>query len=310
MKRVLIIVVLVIGAAVLGLWRSHGGVRAGLSKAVGISNEESQAEARDEIHKSFELQPGARLEVQGINGKVEIQTSDTKTAEVYVLRTAKSSESLSRREVIVEQTATGLLVRGKEARHLGIWEHLFGSNPDEQVTIKAPRQIALSLKGINGRVTSGDVDGAIEAKGINGRVELGQAGDSAEIGGINGSVVVGLKQLGERGVRINGVNGGIELRLANGLNADLTARGMNGNVRSEISEVTVNKDEPGSRYSAHIGNGGAPITLSGINGNVRLTRAESAVTNSAASEKKPAAATEKAAKSAADTKSGKSSRQQ
>jgi len=47
---------------------------------------------------------------------------------------------------------------------------------------------------------------------------------------------------------------------------------MNGNVRSEIAEVTVDKDDRGSRYSAHIGSGGAPITLSGINGNVRLTR--------------------------------------
>ncbi len=305
MRRVLIVVILVVAAAVLGLWRSHGGVRAGLSKVVGISNEDSQGEARDEMRKSFELQPGARLDVQGINGKVEIQTSDTRTAEVYVLRTAKDSESLSRREVTIEQTATGLLVRGKEARHLGIWEHLFGSNPNEQVTIKAPRQIALSLKGINGRVTSGDVDGTIEAKGINGRVELGQASESAEIDGINGSVVVGLKQLGERGARISGVNGGIELRLANGLNADLTARGMNGKVRSDIPEITVDEEDHGSRYSARIGIGGVPITLSGINGNVRLTRAESAATSSAASEKKPAAATEKETKSADNAKSAK-----
>ncbi|MDX6530138.1 MAG: hypothetical protein QOH41_2428 [Blastocatellia bacterium] len=300
MKRVLIVVILVVGAATLGLWRSHGGVR-GLSKAAGMS-EDSQGEARDEIRKSFELQPGARLEVQGINGKVDIQTSDTKTAEVYVLRTAKNSGSLTRREVIIEQTATGLLVRGRDARHAGFWEHLFGSNLNEEVTIKAPRQIALALKGINGRVTTGDIDGTLEAKGINGRIELGQAGVWAEISGINGSIAVGLKQLGERGASISSVNGGIELRLANGLNADLTARGMNGNVRSEIADVTVDKEEPGSRYSAHIGTGGAPITLSGINGNVRLTRDPAA--SSAANEKKPAS--EKAAKSAPDVKSSSS----
>ena len=100
-------------------------------------------------------------------------------------------------------------------------------------------------------------------------------------------VSLGLKQLGERGARLSGVNGGIELRLANGLNADLTARGMNGNVRSEIAEVTVDKDDHGSRYSARIGTGGAPITLSGINGNVRLTRAENqAATTTTTSEKK------------------------
>jgi hypothetical protein len=308
MRRVLIVVVLVIAAAILGLWRSQGGVREGLSRAVGAASEDSQGEARDEIRKSFELQPGARVEVQGINGSVEIQTSDTKTAEVYVLRTAKNRSSLSRREVVVEQTANGLLVKGREARHAGIWEHIFGRNPNEQVTIKAPRQIALALKGVNGRVTSGDIDGPLEVKGVNGRVELGQTSGSAEISGVNGRISVGLKQIDDRGVRVSGINGGIDLRLANGLNADLTAKGMNGNVRSDIPEVTVEKDDFGRNFSARIGTGGAPITISGINGSVRLVRGDSTASSSVSSDKK-IAASERAEKPAAEVKGAKRSTQ-
>jgi hypothetical protein len=305
MKRVLIVVILVVAAASLGLWRSHGGVRAGLNRVVGASDNNSQGATGDETRKSFELKPGARVEVQGINGRVEIQTSDTKTAEVYVKRTADSPGSLRRRELIIEQTADGgLLVRCKQ-NHVGFWDHLFGHDPKEEVTIKAPRQIALALKGINGGVTTGDIDGTVEAKGINGRVELGQASEFAEIGGINGSIVVGLKQLGDRGASIKGVNGGIELRLANGLNADLTAKGMNGSVRSDIPEVVVDKEGPGSRYSARIGSGGAPIVLSGINGNVRLTRSETPA-SAAASDKPAAPGTEKAAKPASAVNGAKS----
>ena len=284
MKRVAIVVILVVGAAVLGLWHSHGGVRQGLSRAVGATDD--QGEAREEIRRSFELQPGARVEVQGINGKVEVQTSDTKTADVYVLRTANTSDDLARREVIVEQTPDGLLIRAKLARQPGFWDHLkhlFHDNPTEDVTIKAPRQIVLALKGINGRVTSGDIEGSLEAKGINGRVELGQFTDSAEVNGINGDVSLILSKLGSQGARFSGVNGAIELKLGAGLNADLTAHGMNGSVRSELPDVTVDKNEFGSRYSARIGSGGAPIEISGINGNVRLTRAAAA----AASDKNP-----------------------
>ena len=303
MRRVLIVVVLIVGAAILGLWRSQGGVRQGLSRAVAAASDGSQGDARAEIRKSFELQPGARVEVQGINGSVEVQTSDTKTAEVYVVRTAKNKEVLSRREVVVEQTATGLLVKGKEARHTGFWEHLFGGrNPNEQVTIKAPRQITLALKGVNGRVTSGDIDGPVEVKGVNGRIELGQTSGSAEISGVNGRISIGLKTLEGGGARFSGVNGGIELRLANGLNADLTARGMNGSVRSEIPEVRVDKEEYGRSYSARIGTGGSPITISGVNGNVRLTRADTTAPL-AVSEKKPAT-TEK---TTTESKLGKSS---
>jgi hypothetical protein len=277
MKRVAIVVILVLAAAVLGFWRSSGGVRQGLSRVVGAATEEQKGEAREEIRKSFELQPGARIEIAGINGKVDVQTSDTKTAEVYVLRTAGSRDALNRREVTVEQSATGLVVKGRQVSH-GFWEHLFGTKANEDVTIKAPRAIVLAIRGVNGRVTSGDVDGSIAAKGINGTVELGAANDSAEITGINGNVSVGLNKLGNTGARVSGINGNIELRLGTGLNADLTAKGMNGHVRSEISDVTVDKDEYGSHYSAKIGGGGSPIAISGINGNVRLTRTMVATT--------------------------------
>jgi hypothetical protein len=269
MKRVLIVVALIICAAVLGLWHSHGGVRAGINRVVGGDNDPSAA-ISDETRKTFELKPGERVQIQGINGRVEIQTTDTKTAEVYVKRTGDNSNSLQRRQLIVEQNGDGVLVRSRQVFN-GVWDHLFGKDPKEEVTIKAPRQIALALRGINARVYTGDVDGRLEVNGLNGDAEFGQINESADLNGINGRIVIGLTKLGERGFHIHGVNGGVELRLAPGLNADLTANGMNGNVKSEIPEVSVEKDN-WTRYSARIGSGGADIDISGVNGNVRLTR--------------------------------------
>jgi hypothetical protein len=273
MKRLLIVVALLICAAGFGLWRSHGGVRAGLNRVVnGAGDSASQAATVDEIRKTFELKPGERVSIQGINGRVEIQTSDTKTAEVYVKRTGGNAESLQRRQMIVEQNADGLLVRSRQVYN-GVWDHLFGRDPKEEVIIKAPRQIALLVKGVNGRVSAGDIDGPLDLKGLNGNVDLGQVSEYAAINGINGSIVVGLNKLSDRGTDIHGVNGNIELRLGSGLDADLNAKGMNGNVRSEISDVTVQK-ENWSTFSARIGKGGPEILLKGINGNVRLTRAD------------------------------------
>src|SRR5215831_20036221 len=229
MKRVLIVAALLICAAVLGLWRSHGGVRAGINRVVGGENSSAAAEVSDETRKTFELKPGEKVWIQGINGRVEIQTSDTKTAEVYVKRTADNADSFKRRQMIVEQNADGLLVRSRQVFN-GFWDHLFGHDPKEEVIIKAPRQIALQLRGINARVYSGDIDGRLEINGLNGDGQFGQIGESAELNGINGRIALGLNKLGERGLRIHGVNGGVELRLAAGLNADLRANGMNGNV--------------------------------------------------------------------------------
>ncbi|HYX26950.1 MAG TPA: hypothetical protein VE863_00180 [Pyrinomonadaceae bacterium] len=288
MKRVLIVVALIICAAVLGLWRSHGGVRAGLSRVVnGPGDATTQAAATDEIRKTFDLKAGEKVWIQGINGRVEIQTSDTKTGEVYVKRTGDTADSLQRRQMIVEQNADGLLVRSRQVYN-GVWDHLFGKDPKEEVTIKAPRQIALQLRGVNGRVISGDIDGPINLQGLNGNIELGQVGDSIEIHGVNGSIVFGMSKLGDGGAHINGVNGGIELKLGSGLNADLIANGMNGSVKSEIPEVTVTK-ENWSHYSAQIGKGGGEIQISGVNGNVRLTRGVVAATNQSQPASKSAA---------------------
>jgi hypothetical protein len=293
MKRVLLVVFLLVAAAVLGLWRSHGGVRAGLNRVVNVANDEKSAGvASDEIRKTFNLKPGDHVEVAGINGFVEVQTSDSSTAEVFVRRTGDNPNSLQRRELTIEQTSTGFMVRSRQ-KFNGFWDHLFGKDPREEVTIKAPRQIALSIRGVNGRVTSGDVDGSLEVKGINGRVEVGAVSDSAQISGVNGAISVGLRHLDSKGARFNGINGPIELKLSSGLNADLTAKGMNGNVRSEIPEVTVNRETQWSRFSARIGDGGAPIELGGINGNVKLTKLDREATASAPSTNPPEKPAEK-----------------
>ena len=280
MKRVLLVVALVVIAAVAGIVRSHSSIHVGWNNAQGKTGE-----ARDEIRKNFELSPGARVEVSGINGAVNVETADTKTAEVYILRTGNGPESLNRRKIVIENTSNSLTIRS-ERGDVGFFDRLFGSNPTERVTLKLPRQVSLTAKGVNGSVIVGDLDGSVEVTGVNGKVEVGQATGSAEFRGINGNISVALKQLDKGGVSIRGINGNIELRLTDGVNADLEAHGMNGSVRSEIADVSVDKSEHGNRYFAHIGTGGNPITVSGVNGNVRLTHAATASTTTKTEEMK------------------------
>ncbi len=272
MKRVLLVVALVIIAAIAGIVRSHTRInRNGLQFNASPAGQ-SNAEVRDEIRKSYELSPGAEVQVSGINGSVNVETSDIRTAEVYIVRTAREAGALDRRKIVIDNTATSLTIHGQRG-DVGFWDRLFGSNPTEQVTLKLPRQVALAARGVNGSVIVGDLDGSIVVTGVNGKVEIGQATGSAEFRGINGNIAVALRTLDKGGLRLSGINGNIELRLAASVNADLEAHGMNGSVRSDVPEITVEKSEHGNKYWAHIGTGGNEIKVSGINGNVRLTRA-------------------------------------
>lgn len=252
MKRIVIFVLLVLIAAVAGVVvrSASRGTVAEIRELVTHHN----TDVREQIRQSYELSPGARVELAGLNGAVNIETSDTSKAEVFIERTASSQEALDRRKVVIEADANSLRIRGEKGDGTFI-TRIFGASAGERVTLKLPRQIALSAKGVNGAFVTSDIDGAVEIAGINGRVQIG------------------LKKLAMDGVTLKGINGNIELQLGADVNADFDARGINGRVVSDMPNVEIDKNRRG-RYSARIGSGGAGITAKGINGNVRFTRSD------------------------------------
>ena len=269
MKRIVILIVLVAIAAVAGMVRSSVGSVAELRVLVTHKN---ASDVRQEIRETYQLSPGARVEIIGLNGSVKIETSDTKTAEVYIERTASTQEELDRRKIAIEADANSLRIRGEKSDDAGFFSRFFGSCAKERTTLKLPRQITLQGKGVNGSFVASDIDGAVEVTGVNGRVQIGSAVGQATFKGINGSLVVGLKKIDQDGVTLTGINGNIELQLGADVNADFDARGLNGRVISDLPGVEIEKQKRRS-YSARIGSGGAGITASGINGNIRFTRA-------------------------------------
>jgi len=272
MKKIIVVILLVAIAGIAGIVRSRAKTTGGIRNwsQVSDSDKSAIAKTREEIRRSYELSPGARVEVTGINGGVKIETSDTKTAEVYVERIGDSQEVLGRRTVTIDATADSLVVRAENS-NTGFFARVFGSKPTERVTMRLPRTISLVARGINGAVVAGEIDGNVEVKGVNGKVDIAQASGAATFKGINGNIGVGLKQIDKGGVEISGINGNIELRLNDAVNADLEAHGMNGSVVSDLPNISVDKTRHGS-YSAQIGSGGNSINASGINGNIRLTR--------------------------------------
>ena len=82
----------------------------------------------------FTEQPNTRVEVTGINGSVSAETASGNTAEIYVVRSARTKEALTHRRVFIEEGAGYLKIRGEE-------EH--GRQPEvrQRVVLKLPRSI-------------------------------------------------------------------------------------------------------------------------------------------------------------------------
>ena len=227
-----------------------------------VQSETNDLTERDEIRRSVRLDPGATVEVRGINGSVSVETSETDTAEILVVRSARDRESLEHRQVIIEASEQRLVIRGENDND----RDSSRVNVRQRVSLRLPRRISMNVRGVNGRVTVGDIEGPVHVSGINGRTEIRGAVGAAEISGVNGAVMLVVTRLGEEGLRVSGVNGDVELQLDSGTNADLSGAGVNGQIDSRLTGVAVESGLVRGMVRARIGAGGAPIRMTGING--------------------------------------------
>jgi DUF4097 and DUF4098 domain-containing protein YvlB len=260
---------------------------------------------RDEISRTFQLAPGTRVEVSSIRGPVEISNSDSATAEVQIIRTARTRADLEYHKIEVAQTGNSLVVRGvqeaEDRRHDNV-------QVNHHVILKLPRSIDLSVSSVSGWIKAGDVDGQAHISSISGSARIGNVGNKLQVSSVSGNLEVGnvgadarvtsvsgnlglgqvngsldatsisgglnatLVSLSPEGIHIKSVSGSVEIGFKSDINADFTAEHVSGQVYLDVPNVTRDADERSSNVRARIGGGGTPIKITSVSGNIRLTR--------------------------------------
>lgn len=268
--RILIAVILVVAAAFIGRQMS-GGRR----HVTGHNN----AAGREETHETYALDSRAQVEVRGINGSVEINTAETAHAGVFITRVAENEADLEQSRVIIEHEPSRLVIRG-EKNGGGFWRWFRGGgNVKQQIVLTLPRHVELEMRGVNGPVRVGEVDGSVSVSGVNGRLEMAQSRGRSEVSGVNGAVNVAVSRLGSDGMEVSGVNGKVEIQLKENLNADIEVNGLNGGFALDAPNVTMQERENRSRMRARLGSGGSTININGVNGSVRFASSAPAATS-------------------------------
>lgn len=237
-----------------------------LAPSVSVA-EDSEWPERDEFQQSYTLAPGSQVEVKAINGSVTIETTSGTTAEVHVIRSARTREDLEFRRVVVEHAGNRFVIRGE-----GDSDGRRRAKVRQQVRLRLPRKVDLEVHGINGSVKAAEIEGRGSVSGVNGNVELTQVGGINKISGINGSVWVSVAHLGEEGMKISGVNGRVDVQFAMDLNAEIHASGINGKVETDLPATSLLSEWNRSNFKAKVGSGGPVISVSGVNGKVALKK--------------------------------------
>src|SRR5579871_4108598 len=136
---------------------------------------------QEEINQSFSLSQGSKVRINSINGSVKVETWDQPTADIHIVkRTSYGAEELKRLNVIIDHTANSLDIRTRKDNE--------DDNVQVNVTVevKLPRQMDLSVSGVNGKTDIGSVEGVVSAHGINGHLTIQQSSDELSVDGING----------------------------------------------------------------------------------------------------------------------------
>jgi hypothetical protein len=229
---------------------------------------DSETTEREELRQTYQLSPGARVELSNIDGAVTIDTTDGNSAEVVI---KSYSYDANPRKLIVEQTSSSLVLRGPE-RKLKSDASWDGTRHTVRLTV--PRRVNLVMTNVRDGVRVGELDGTVKLDGVAGRVGIAQATGSAEIANVSGSVSMGLTRLGGRGVSVLNVAGRVTLRFIDDVNAELSTSGVKGKVYVELPNVAVQGEMTKSDFRAKVGAGGANVTVSDVTGTVRLAKGQ------------------------------------
>lgn len=138
--------------------------------------------------------------------------------------------------------------------------------------VYVPARTDLDLNTRNGGITIRGVQGHLRFDATNGGVRLTDVGGDVRGRTRNGGLTVALggSHWEGAGLDVETTNGGVNLSVPDGYSAELTARTVNGGLRSEVPLTVQGRLD--REINSTLGSGGPPVTVRTTNGGLRITR--------------------------------------
>ncbi len=229
------------------------------------------------------LAPGQRLEIHGVNGNIRAILATGTQVEVTARKTGRRSDPDEVRIEVVPSghgvTICAVYPTERNARREnscapgGHWSSSTDNN-DVQVdfTVSVPAGVVFAGHTVNGDMEAEGLRGDVEASSVNGSVRVSTTG-LAEASTVNGSVSATLGRadwVGE--AEFTTVNGGITLTLPAGVNTEVRAETVNGDLDTDFPLTVTGRFGP-RRFRGTIGTGGRSLHLTTVNGSIRIRKA-------------------------------------
>src|SRR3954470_18440207 len=229
-----------------------------------------------------QLAKGKRLEVKGVNGDVRAVFTNGAEAVVNASKHSRRSDP-DEVEIKVVESDDGITIcavyptppraRQENTCEPGDSWHSSTDNNDVAVDfdVQVPAGVIFNGQTVNGEMSAEGLKADVRASTVNGSVRVSTTG-LAEASTVNGSVYA---QMGRSDwtsdLEFSTVNGGITLILPGKLDTEVRASTVNGDIESDWP-LTITGRFNNRRVRGTIGAGGRGLSLSTVNGEIRLKK--------------------------------------
>ena len=150
-----------------------------------------KAKESAEWRKTYQLQPGGRVEISNVNGKIDVTPSSDDTVEVVATKIARGATpeaakaALERIEITEEANSALIKIQTKVARTTGIFHGTL-----KWIRGQVPPSAEVRFTTVNGGIEIAGLDGRVNAETTNGGIRARDVGGPIEASTTNGGVDV------------------------------------------------------------------------------------------------------------------------
>jgi DUF4097 and DUF4098 domain-containing protein YvlB len=237
--------------------------------------------AQEEFHWAGKVAQGDAVEVKGINGGITATGSSAGQVEVTAVKRGRKSDPASVKVEIVEHAGGVTIcavypsVDGRENTCApGSGGRLSAKDNDVNVEfqVKVPAGVRFVGRTVNGGISASGLTADAEATTVNGGVEI-EAGGTARATTVNGGISARLGRADWDGLlKLTTVNGGIDVAVPSGLNTEVKASTVNGDIQTDFP-VTMTGRISKRHIQGTIGSGGRQLEMATVNGSIELKKA-------------------------------------
>lgn len=235
----------------------------------------AQADVRETEEFSFEVDSGARLSLENINGSIEISGVPGNLVEIIASKKAGKQEYLEELRVMIDADRDYIRIETRHPDSKGGW-FKWGNDSSGSVSyeVKVPADMNLdAIETVNGDVDIEQVAGEVKASTVNGSLTVSGLASDVGLETVNGSIRAEFDVLGAgQRVSAEAVNGKILLLLPADASARIKAETVNGSIDADDFGLEAEKGFVGRDLSGQIGDGAAKISLDTVNGSIRINK--------------------------------------